>query len=65
VEQNKQEFNNMYQQVNQAIISLLEKDPDNINQIIALFSISKDLERIADQIILIPHVIFYEEIKAA
>jgi phosphate transport system protein len=65
LEQNKQEFNNLNQEVNKSIISLLEKEPDNINQIIALFSIAKDLERIADQIILIPHVIFYEEIKAA
>ena len=63
--QKKEEFSLLVNEVNHSIIDQIEKGTENMNQLLTLFSITKDLERIGDQILLIPNSIFHDQLRVA
>ena len=65
IDQKREEFSLLVNEVNHSIVSLIEKGTEDINQLLTLFSIIKDLERIGEQILLIPNAIFQDELRVA
>ena len=65
INQKREEFNLLVKEVNYSIVNLIEKGTEDINQLLTLFSITKDLERIGEQILLIPNSIFQDELRVA
>ena len=61
----REEFNLLVNEVNHSIVNLIEKGTENIDQLLTLFSITKDLERIGEQILLIPNTIFHDQLRVA
>ena len=65
IDQKRAEFSSLAKEVSQSIINLIEKGTENINQLLTLFSIAKELERIGEQILLIPNAIFQDQLRVA
>lgn len=61
----REEFNLLVKEVNRSIVNLIEKGSENIDQLLTLFSITKQLERIGEQILLIPGAIFQDQVRVA
>jgi len=65
IDQKREEFNLLVNEVNRSIVNLIEKGAEDINQLLTLYSITKDLERVGEQILLIPNSIFQDELRVA
>jgi Phosphate uptake regulator len=65
IEQKRQEFSLLVKDANHSIVTLIQKGTENMNQLLTLFSITKDLERIGEQILLIPNSIFQDQLRVA